>query len=197
MCCPHPKTWAPHRTLRTPHSVTQAQYARDCVANSFQHFPARMVAKNFGRWAKKLCPVVKIPFCQNKTKFWSHTCKEISKNSRYSMLSYGKNKGNKKTKFWSHTRTEICENSRFSLFKNSAPFRPFLGNSGQNSAADLSCRSYFYSALFEFCGRRIGQLGTLARVSRCTEIFRPRAQSFHHLVGVCKSFSHIFFRPDF
>ncbi len=27
---------------------TQAQYARDSVVNSFQHFPARM-AKNFGR----------------------------------------------------------------------------------------------------------------------------------------------------
>jgi hypothetical protein len=33
-------------------------------------------------------------------------------------------------------------------FKNSAPFRPFLGKSGLNSAADLSCRLIFIRPLF-------------------------------------------------
>ncbi len=46
-------------------------------------------------------------------------------------------------------------------FKYWAPFRPFLGKFGQNSAADLYGRLRFYSAPFELCGRRIAQLGTL------------------------------------
>jgi hypothetical protein len=36
--------------------------------------------------------------------------------------------------------------------KNLAPFRPFLGKSGQNWAADLSGRLYFYAAPFELGG---------------------------------------------
>jgi hypothetical protein len=47
-------------------------------------------------------------------------------------------------------------------FKYSAPFRPFLGKFCQNSAPDLYSRLHFYSAPFEFCGRRIGQLETLS-----------------------------------
>jgi hypothetical protein len=40
-------------------------------------------------------------------------------------------------------------------------FGPLLYKIGQNSAAALSGCSSFYSALFELCGRKIGQLATL------------------------------------
>jgi hypothetical protein len=49
-------------------------------------------------------------------------------------------------------------------FNYLAPFRPFLRTFGQNSAPDCTLYSclHFFSAPFEFCGRRIGQLGTLS-----------------------------------
>ena len=56
--------------------------------------------------------------------------------------------------------------------KNSAPFRPFPEESGQNSAADLSGRLHLYSAPIEFCGRRIGQLGTLSVSSGASALLR-------------------------
>jgi hypothetical protein len=46
-------------------------------------------------------------------------------------------------------------------FKYSAPFRPFLGKFGKDSAVDLYGRLHFYSAPLNLCGRRIVQLGTL------------------------------------
>jgi hypothetical protein len=46
-------------------------------------------------------------------------------------------------------------------FQYSAPFRPFLEKFGQKFVADLGGRLRFYSAPFELCGRKIGQLGTL------------------------------------
>jgi hypothetical protein len=72
------------------------------------------------------------------------------------------------TKLRSHTSTEICEN--FQIFntlygknlgnKTFLELGPFLEESSQNAAADFFGRLYF----FEFCGRRIGQLGTLTLV---------------------------------
>ncbi len=41
-------------------------------------------------------------------------------------------------------------------------FGPFYKKIGQNSAAALFGRSTFYMALFELCGRTIGQLATLS-----------------------------------
>jgi hypothetical protein len=59
-------------------------------------------------------------------------------------------------------------------FKYLAPFWPFLAKFGQNSATDLYSCLYFYSAPFEFCGRRIGQLGTLS--------FFPTPGIHHHQI---------------
>jgi hypothetical protein len=46
-------------------------------------------------------------------------------------------------------------------FINLAPFQPFLGKFGQNSATDLLGHLQFYLTLLEIYGPRIGQLGTL------------------------------------
>jgi hypothetical protein len=51
------------------------------------------------------------------------------------------------------------------ILLNSAPFRPSLFKIGQNSTAELSDRSTFYSALFDLCGRTIGQLAMLRELS--------------------------------
>ncbi len=56
-------------------------------------------------------------------------------------------------------------------FNYSAPFRPFMGKFGRNSGADLYGRLQFFSAPFELCGQRIGQLGTLYS-SISTTVFR-------------------------
>jgi hypothetical protein len=64
------------------------------------------------------------------------------KNSRFSILSYGKNKGNK-------------------TFKISA----LSGRkSGRNSAADLSAAYIFIGPFLSFAAEEIGQLGTLHNV---------------------------------
>jgi hypothetical protein len=49
--------------------------------------------------------------------------------------------------------------------------RPFLFEIGRNSAAELSGRSTFYSAIFDSCGRTIGQLATLKM--REVQVLRP------------------------
>jgi hypothetical protein len=57
----------------------------------------------------------------------------------------------------------IRENMRGenNFYKVRILFGPFLFKVVQNSAADLLGRSTFYSALFDLCGRTIGQLATL------------------------------------
>ncbi len=84
-------------------------------------------------------------------------------------------------KFLNHFRVKICGKSSFlkfihngkvkatKLFQNSAFFRPFLWKFFDNSAADLSGQSLFYSAPFELCGRKFGQLAT-PEVSVCCRL---------------------------
>ncbi len=59
-------------------------------------------------------------------------------------------------------RSRLYKRRKLNFFLSSAPFRPFLFKIGQNSAAGLSVRSTFYLALFDLCGRTIGQLTKLA-----------------------------------
>jgi hypothetical protein len=47
------------------------------------------------------------------------------------------------------------------LQKSSAPFRPLFSKTKENSAANFSCRTDFYRAPFELCGRNFGPLATL------------------------------------
>jgi hypothetical protein len=55
----------------------------------------------------------------------------------------------------------VCASGKITIFLGHFPFRPFLFKIGQNSAAELSVRSTFYSVLFYLCGRTIGQLASL------------------------------------
>jgi hypothetical protein len=50
------------------------------------------------------------------------------------------------------------------FMKMSPLFRPFLFKIGQKFAADLAGRCTFYSAPFQLCGRKIGQLATLGKI---------------------------------
>ncbi len=55
---------------------------------------------------------------------------------------------------------------RIKVGKHFFNFGPFSLKIGKNSAADLSGRTTFYSALFDLCSRKIGQLATLLQDRR-------------------------------
>ncbi len=117
-----------------------------------------------GRYLRQCCRLFTTFSGQNSQKFRSLSKKirPCCKNSIFNNIL------SNKTKFWSYTSTEICKYFQLSfqyfhlekiketkLFKNSAPFRPFLGKFGRTFVLPL----IFLFGPFEFCGR--GQLGTL------------------------------------
>jgi hypothetical protein len=59
-----------------------------------------------------------------------------------------------------HTELEIIGVEK-QIFKKFRLFSTLSVKIGQNSAATLSGRSTYYSALFELCGRTISQLATM------------------------------------
>jgi hypothetical protein len=103
--------------------------------------------------------------------------------------------------FQNHISVKICKNFNFKylhrgivketkLSDNSASFRPFLGKSYQNVAADLSGRLLFYSAPFELCGRTFGQLATLGqsvenKLPTAPHISSPTASQFIGNSSLC------------
>ncbi len=62
--------------------------------------------QKFGYWVRKFGPFVKkaslIPLYQNMPKFWNHISTKICENSRFSMLSFGKNEENITLKKFCH-----------------------------------------------------------------------------------------------
>jgi hypothetical protein len=58
------------------------------------------------------------------------------------------------------------------ILKNSAPFWPFLGKSGQNSAADLSGGTYFYTALLYYAAELLASWQHYESATYCAQTCR-------------------------
>jgi hypothetical protein len=138
------------------------------------HFVGRSVDILHSVWT--LAFIFEIPYTRCTT--WVWYCQLLGKNS----AAEKKNRPLLNLTFWRHLgwwkfcyfRLRAWEKY---ILGNSAPLRPFLYKIGLNSAAVLSGRSTFYSALFWviLCGRTIGLLAT-----HCIEFIIPALNGHNH-----------------